>query len=402
MKFLKSKLFIIILSSFLVFNTCAAAFISLSLPENVNLTQGSDNTDWLPQGIDWIADVKNTHVTPALQNSSETVKQKSEEYISQVCLYGFIPIKTVKVSVSDILYVIPGGDSIGINLKTEGLLVVGIADFDSGGKKISPAEDAGIRTGDIITEVNGHKVKRINALTEAVNSADKVILSGYRSGEKFTWNVAPAVCDQTNKLKLGLWVRESVAGIGTVTFYTDTHFAALGHPISDIDTGASVIPDGGSICMSEIIGVDKGEKGKPGSLKGIFRGDECGEICLNTYCGVFGTMSKRPSAEKIPVGTKDEVTCGDAFIRCDIGDGAKEYGINILRVGTDKAKSMIIKITDQNLIEKTGGIVQGMSGSPIIQNGKLIGAVTHVFVNDPTRGYGIFIENMLAEAKKIK
>ena len=201
----------------------------------------------------------------------------------------------------------------------------------------------------------------------------------------------------------GGWVIDTVAGIGTVTFYSDSGFGALGHSISDIDTGESVDSVGGSIFDASVVGVDKSEKGVPGSLKGVFSGKKTGEVSKNSSFGIYGKCPL-PDYEKMSIQLRCDTRPGDAKIICDIGDGREEFDAKITRIlpSGETTKGMIIEITDRKLLDKCGGIVQGMSGSPILQNGKLVGAVTHVFVNEPGRGYGIFIENMLAEAEKIK
>jgi len=195
-----------------------------------------------------------------------------------------------------------------------------------------------------------------------------------------------------------------VSGIGTLTFASEKGFGALGHPISDIDTGNFVKSSNGSIYSASVVGVDKGQKGVPGSLSGIFTSQKIGTIAKNSSCGVFGRCDGTLGGDMVAVAKKEEIKCTDATILCDVGDGVKSFDAEIVRLilSGEATKGMVIHITDDRLIEKTGGIVQGMSGSPIVQNGKLIGAVTHVFVNDPTRGYGIFIENMLSEAEKSK
>jgi len=408
LRFLKSKLFIIFFSMFFVFNILAYVCICLDLPDTAVITRGQKDKDWIPESYSWLVTSRNIYFTPAMQNSSKNVSdlKTSQNYTTKLYLCGIVPIKTVDVSVVDKLYVTPGGESIGINLKTEGVLVVGIAPFKTkNNEEVSPAKDAGIRTGDIITGVNSSKIDKVKQLLEITKTnSQNLLIEGIRDNKKMKWEVTAQPDQSDGKYKLGLWIRESVAGIGTVSFYLDNSFASLGHPISDIDTGNSVRIKGGDICNASIIGIDKGKKGSPGSLKGVFSGEQTGEIKLNTPCGVYGTTNSIPDTPKLMLASKNEIRPGKASLRCNIGNGsAQSYDIEITRItqNYDNTKSIMIKVTDPLLLSKTGGIVQGMSGSPIIQNGKLIGALTHVFVNDPTRGYAIFIENMLSEIKKV-
>lgn len=408
MKFLKSKVFILCLISLFISVGITFAAISFFLPQRVNISQNETDGKWIPKGWSWLVTSKESRAYPASENTSKSVSDENtaNHYYEKVYLCGILPVKTVEVSVIDNLWVTPGGESIGINLKTQGVLAVGIAEFQSDGKKISPAMEGGVKAGDIFTKINGKKITKAGELAEIIENSDsEILLEGMRNDEEMSWKVTPKADDDDGKMKIGLWIRESVAGIGTVSFYKDDSFAALGHPISDIDTGDNVKESGGTICHSKVIGVEKGDKGKPGSLMGVFTGDDIGTITSNTPYGVYGKISESPKTKKIKTAPKSEVRPGKATIRCDIGQGeAESFHIEIIRIVStgNTSKNMIIKVTDKRLLSKTGGIVQGMSGSPIIQNGKLIGAVTHVFVNDPTKGYGIFIENMLSEAEKIK
>ena len=407
MKFFKSKYFLFILSLLFILNISAFLAVSLSLPENITITKNETSGRWISKGYSWLVTSRKEDLAPAMENPSEKIgKTPQESYNEKIYLYGFVPLKNVNVSVSEGEYVTPGGESIGINLKTKGVLVVGIAPFEAENKKtLSPGKLAGIKTGDMITNANGKKIEKAAELLKEISLSDKEIsLSGKRGEKNISWLVSPKNDKKDGKKKLGIWIRETVAGIGTVSYYKENEFAALGHSISDIDTGCDVTADGGSVCRAEIIGIEKGEKGTPGSLRGVFSGASTGKIKSNSYCGVFGTTSDIPNTPKVKIASKNEVRPGEASIRCNLGSGTKNYNIEIIRIVSDAntTKNMIIEITDKELLKKTGGIVPGMSGSPILQNGKLVGAVTHVFVNDPIRGYGIFIENMLAEAEKIK
>ncbi|MBQ7986130.1 MAG: SpoIVB peptidase [Clostridia bacterium] len=326
---------------------------------------------------------------------------KSDNYTVDAKLFNLIPIKSVDVSVVPKKYLIPSGESIGVKLYTDGVLVVGISDVtDNFGNISQPAKDAGIVVGDRILAVGGKKVKNIDDFSDKINEAgDVATLEIARDDRKFSVELTPCYSKESGNYKVGLWVRDSTAGIGTLTFYNpeDNTFAALGHGICDSDTKELMTVREGSINACRIRSVIKGEHGIAGELSGDFSGIEIGEITKNTHAGICGNAETIPQIEPIPIATRFEAKKGAAEILCDVdGAGPQSYEIEITKIQKRQdGKNLVLKVTDDRLINKTGGIVQGMSGSPIIQNGKLLGAVTHVFVNDPTRGYGIFIENML-------
>lgn len=331
-------------------------------------------------------------------------------YDAQIKFMGIIPVKTVAVEVLESGTVIPSGEAVGIKIHTDGVLVLKLSTVkDVHGKIHAPARDAGLEIGDIITKINSIKVADSTDFAEAINKSDgkPLNLELLRDGEQLSATVAPI--SNGEEYKIGAWIRDSTAGIGTLTFIEPSSgtFAALGHGISDRDTGSLLRVGHGSITSCEISGVDKGERGEPGQLKGILSSNDFGIITSNCAIGIYGKYDsdKIKSSAPLKLGGRFEVREGAAKILSTVDNGGtKEYDIEIERVMTSSCdeKGMIIKITDEALLEKTGGIVQGMSGSPIIQNDRLVGAVTHVFVNDPTRGYGIFIENMLSEAERVK
>ena len=302
-----------------------------------------------------------------------------------------------------------GGNSIGLRLYLDGLLVVGKSDILSGGKKVCPGKNAGIEKGDRIVKINGEKIENVEDFCKKVEESDgqEIALLIVRGDSFYEKKVKPVYYDDAGKYKIGLWVRDSTAGIGTITYVTENgNFAALGHGISDIDTRELICVKEGDVLGSRINSVLKGSAGAPGDLRGTFDMNFSGRVLKNTPQGIFGTLSKNSlSGDEVCVASPKEVKTGKAIIYTNVeGQKVEKFDIEIERIfpfTLSGEKSMVIKITDPRLIEKTGGIVQGMSGSPIVQNGKLIGAVTHVFVNDPTRGYGIFVENMLAETEKI-
>ena len=309
--------------------------------------------------------------------------------------------------------VIPSGRSVGVILSTDGVLVVSLSDVDGvNNKTSSPAKDAGIKNGDLIQSFNGIKTDTVTDLTTAISNSQgndcPIVIN--RNGNKTELLIKPVKSQNDGLFKIGAWVKDAASGIGTLTFYDPEtkSFAALGHGISDPETGKILPISTGNILNSSIVSVTKGEKGIPGELNGIFKEDDpaIGKITLNTPHGIFGsfTTAQLISSDALPIARRDEVKPGVAYILCSIeGNTVEKFEIEIEKImpkSISSQKGMVIKITDEALLQKTGGIVQGMSGSPIIQNGKLTGAVTHVFLNEPTRGYGIFIENMLKETEK--
>ena len=329
---------------------------------------------------------------------------------SEMCVSLFgIPLKRVQVEVSEEKRLIPGGQALGVAMRTEGVLIVGVGEAAEG---VTPARDAGLQAGDVITGVGGVAVTTADSLTTLLNkSGGKPVPIAYsRNGENRTCLLTPHQDESTGAVRLGAWVRDSTAGVGTLSFYDpDTgRYAALGHAITDGDTGAVLTVSEGQVLHADIVAVQKGQKGAPGELKGSFlrQAQRLGDIRRNSVLGIYGTLDK-PAAnplypEGLPIGLRSGVHTGRATILSSVdGTGVQEYAIEITRVNPQSApapKSMVIRVTDERLLEKTGGIVQGMSGSPIIQDGRLIGAVTHVFVSDPTQGYGLYVDWMLGEA----
>ena len=318
-------------------------------------------------------------------------------------LFGVIPIKDVEVTSVNTPLLTVGGNPFGIKLLMDGVMVVGVGAVDGGR---SPAEEAGIRTGDIIVSVNGEDINSNVQLQDAIQISDgssseiPVIIN--RNGIESVLNLEPVFSEADGSYKAGMWVRDSSAGIGTITFYEQESgcFGGLGHPICDIDTGEIIPISRGEVVPVSINGVKKGVAGSAGELQGCFTSDKaCGSLSSNNIYGVFGTLDKSPnSTQPIPMGLKQDVHTGSATIMTTVdGTEPEEYSIEIEKIdykNSEGSKNMIIRITDEKLLAETGGIVQGMSGSPIIQDGKLIGAVTHVFVNEPERGYAVFSENM--------
>ena len=317
-------------------------------------------------------------------------------------LMGLIPVHETKISVLEDRTLIPGGQAVGVALHTDGVLVVG-----GGAQKKSP-----LKQGDVIMSVQGVRVKSAKELSRQISTAnsDQVTLGVLRGGDEISLQASTPPDESDGKRRLGVWVRDSTAGVGTLSYIDPKTqaYGALGHAIVDGDTGSLLTVTDGAIMQARIVGVTKGEAGRAGELRGSFLSEniQIGSIEKNTQSGVYGSMTQQPQGllypDGLPIATGSAVKEGPATIISSVDSaGAREYEIEIVRCyaqAQDGQKDMLIRVTDEALIEKTGGIVQGMSGSPIIQDGKLVGAVTHVLVNDPTRGYGIFIENMLDAA----
>ncbi|MFD0586816.1 SpoIVB peptidase [Paenibacillus sp. GCM10027627] len=333
----------------------------------------------------------------------------------KVKLFGKIPFKTVKVNVVPDLRVIPGGQTIGVKVKSAGILVVGHHQvMDRDGAKQSPGETAGLKMGDLIMSINGspvNEVHRVGKLCEQFGIDKQPLSITYkRGGQLNQTKLSPVYDADDNAWRLGLYIRDSAAGVGTLTFYAPDQgvYGALGHVITDMDTQTPIEVGDGQILQSSVTSINKSQTGEPGEKRAHFvkEGKILGNIERNTPFGIFGKMNEAPmhsfSSKALPVSFAEDVKEGPAQILTVVnGQKVERFNIEIVHVSKQTGpatKGMVIKITDKRLINKTGGIVQGMSGSPIIQDGKLVGAVTHVFVNDPSSGYGCFIEWMLQDA----
>ena len=326
----------------------------------------------------------------------------------EVSLFDKIKLKTINVNVIEDVDVIPVGEIVGIKLYTNGVMVVGTASIEGeDGNIYRPYQETGIQEGDCITHVNGVEITSTNRLVEEINKSlgEEVELTYNHKEEIKTGKIKP-VKNKDDKYKLGIWVRDSAAGVGTVTFYNeDTKcFAALGHAITDIDTGEILSTSSGEIDNAQILSIVKGQKDEPGKIEGVINSDiSIGSIYNNTKFGIFGVIKNPQNVlldfnRKMKVASRNEIKLGEATCLSGIDGEIKEYKLEITKIYQNNNydnKSMLINITDENLIEKTGGIVQGMSGTPIIQNGKFVGAITHVLVNNPTVGYAVFGDLML-------
>jgi stage IV sporulation protein B len=374
---------------------------SLGVPAKAEIieasVQGESN---IPEGA----------VTIDLSEEVTIANEGLESYSYQVRLFGLFPIKQMDIRVVEDTELIPVGAPVGIYMETDGVMVVGVGDFkDSAGMECSPSKYI-LKSGDYIRRVNGKQVYSKKDFTEMVTDSDgeNLILTVERNSELINVTVTP-VKDQTGVYKLGLWVRDNSQGVGTLTYIdAEGNFGALGHGITDADTEKVLEILDGTLYDTEIVSVKKGVSGSPGEMTGMITYSDAhilGDITENTENGIFGVCNEKAlqtfmANEALPIGFKQEIEKGPAQILSTVGDETKYYDVEITDIHMDHDnvnRGIELKVTDTELINTTGGIVQGMSGSPIIQNGKIIGAVTHVFINDPTRGYGIFIENMLEQ-----
>lgn len=319
-----------------------------------------------------------------------------------------IPLKSSTVTVLADTELIPCGQAVGMELQTDGVLVLGTGELRTdSGKYTSPCKGI-LKSGDLIKKVDNNIITDKESLIEYVeNSCGDIKLTIERNNSTLTVSVTPSKSSDSGKPKLGIWVRDSTKGIGTITCYDKSgSFYALGHPVTDVDTGGIMKIRTGKIMPAEIISINKGTRGNPGELTGDTDADKIiGSIASNTECGISGKLDKSyvTGQKACRIALKGEITEGDAAVLVTTqGHKVSQYSIKIENAHTlnpDASKAMVIRITDKRLTDKTGGIVQGMSGAPIIQNGKLVGAVTHVFVQDPTKGYGIYIEDMIKACK---
>lgn len=338
---------------------------------------------------------------------------KTGSYKVNLKLFGWLSIKNISLDVIDTVEVIPCGGTIGITLETDGILVLGTAEVMSkDGMNYEPALNI-LKTGDYIMEANNQRLTSKEELIQIIQACNgqPVSLKVKRDTQYVTLKVQP-VATATGEFKIGTWIRDDTQGIGTLTFVTTTgDYGALGHGITDVDTGLLMSVKTGGVYDAEVVNIIKGKSGQPGELSGVIHENSLnriGTITKNTPQGIFGQIVNTSDIYKrvsnnvynnpIPIALKQEIKTGDATILCNVEGQIKEYKISIESIdfgNKSHSKGLVIKITDERLKELTGGIVQGMSGSPIIQNGKLVGAVTHVFIRDASMGYGTFIENML-------
>ena len=341
--------------------------------------------------------------------AKEVLSRNDNSFSAKAKLLGILPLKEVSVTVSDEKIVTVCGTPFGVKMFTDGVLVVDFSEIETENGRRCPASESGLLEGDLIKAINKTDVFRNEDVAEIIEKSEgkELSFSILRNGKLMEITLIPEMLKDQSGYKAGFWVRDSSAGIGTLTFYDpeDLSFAGLGHAVCDIDTGTVLPFSSGEIVPAAITKIKKGVSGAPGELGGAFIGkDDLGIVKINNETGLYGTLEYTIEGIEMPVAHKQDIYEGSAVILSTVeGTEAEEYDILIEKITLSDdslTKNMVIKVVDEKLIEATGGIVQGMSGSPIIQDGKLIGAVTHVFVNDPTKGYGIFAENMLEMSKK--
>ncbi|MCY6370304.1 SpoIVB peptidase [Clostridium ganghwense] len=371
---------------------------TIALPDTIFVREGQE--------------LRSNYIIKFNKDTLKTKDIKQNDQILDVSLLGVLPIKSVSVKSIPEIYVYPGGTPVGVKLSTKGVLVVAFSDIEtSKGKVVSPSAESGIQVGDVVTKINDSSINGSDELIKELesNKSKKMKITLERNDKIIEKVVKPIKDKSDNEYKIGLWVRDSTSGVGTLTFYDkkSSKFAALGHPITDVDTGTILKISNGEVVQSSIISLRKGQKGNPGELRGIFINEEVslGKVNKNTICGIYGDGNDKLIGSKynkpMKIALRNEIKEGAAKILTTIdGTQPKLYDIKIEKLLTQDEpgpKSMIIKVTDPVLLSKTGGIVQGMSGSPIIQGDKIVGAVTHVLINRPDVGYGIYIEWMLKE-----
>lgn len=406
-----------------IFSLISILLISLIYATNVNaipgsviLMDGEELTVSTVIGLNIKKKQNSEYVARQASTNTQTsiTGIKKEDY--EVSFLDFLPIKTVQANILPKTTVIPIGKTIGLKLYTDGVLVVGMSEIENvNNVKVKPYENTKIKEGDRIIAVDDTTITCTTDLVESIKQADgeSVSVKYVRNNETYCESIVPAKTG-SNEYKLGLWVRDAAAGVGTISFYepSSKSFAALGHGIIDVDTGDLVTIANGDITNANIISIVKGQKGNPGEIRGsLLNQSTIGNVSKNTRFGIYGQLTDIGNLDigkenEIPVATRDEIKIEKAKIICSLENGKREeYEIEIEKVflnNNSDNKSMIIKVTDERLLEKTGGIIQGMSGSPIIQNEKLIGVVTHVLVNNPTMGYGVFADIMIKKMKEVK
>lgn len=334
-------------------------------------------------------------------------KQTATPRRENLKLFGIIPVKEVTVTEKAEQKVMVSGEVFGIKLYTDGVIVVGIQEVQTDSGKKSPSGSAGIEVGDIIVAIDGENVytsDQVQSILGANNGGSFEVK--IKRGERYRdYTVTPVYCEREGCYKAGMWVRDSTAGIGTITFYNKQSgiFAALGHQINDIDTKEIMPMLDGEAVKATVSKIEKSTRGTTGSLECDFTNQTLGKLLSNTDCGIYGAYAEvSECAKEYPVAAIQEVKKGKATLISTVEKGQpKEYEIEITHIGfneNNREKNMIVKVTDKDLIDKTGGIVQGMSGSPIIQNGKLVGALTHVIVGNPQKGYAVFAQTMAEES----
>jgi len=401
MKIFKRIILILILLIILIYVTNIT-----SIPDNIILFKGENLNLNTVFGVNIVEKDYKAIQTSSNLNNNEILETKTVS----VSLFNIINLKEIEVNTIPNTTVIPLGNSVGLKLYTSGVLVVGMTEIE--GQK--PYENTGIEEGDLIVEIDNKQISTTEELVECVNSSNGQTLeiTYVRDGNEYNTNIEP-IETSNNEYKLGLWVRDGAAGVGTITYYEPStkSFAALGHGIVDSDTSKLISIASGELVTTSISSIVKGKENEPGEIRGTIKNQEAiGEISSNTEFGIYGKLNNisllNSNQTEYEVATRDEIKVGEAKIILTLEDGIrKEYDMEVEKIyrnNNSDNKSMLIKVVDEELLNLTGGIIQGMSGAPIVQNGKFIGAVTHVLVSDPTTGYAIFGDLMIKEMREVK
>lgn len=396
--FVKSFTIILFVLTIAIFS--AVFYLSENLSENYKVPSGQllEISSKIP--------VKATYTESSIAQGKVT-NSVGSSYNVDLKIFGLIPVGKANVEIIDEMYVSVLGSPFGMKIYTDGVLIIALSEVDTNSGNISPASNCGLKIGDYILTLDGKKVYTNEDVSSIIEQSGgralNIVIN--RNGKIKTLTLTPELSSSTNAYKAGIWVRDSSAGIGTLTFYYPTNnvICGLGHGICDKDTGGLLTVNSGQIVGVEIVSLKKAVSGEPGELTGRITLARFGDILLNSECGVYAkALNYQGNGELMPVALKQEIKNGEAVIITTIsGNKPKEYSCDIKICNEKGVQNLIVKITDEELIAATGGILQGMSGSPIIQNGKLIGAVTHVLIDDATKGYGIFAENMLETAQSV-
>jgi stage IV sporulation protein B len=402
-------LYIFLCIGLILFGIAVYAYYKNSVPGTISIKAGTSQEINLNLPASGVVGADSDNVVALNQPLTIIAGENISSYQMSLKLFGVVPLKNVDIQVIENTSLIPVGQPIGIYVKTQGVLVVDTGSFaGKNGDKNEPSEGL-LYSGDYLTAMDGVAItdkKQIKQYVENGNGVE-ITFQVSRQGELVQVKITPKM-DENGTYKMGIWLRDSAQGIGTMTYIdSSNHFGALGHGINDMDTGELLKLGTGLLYHTDIVAVRRGEKGSPGELTGVIEyspENVSGIIASNTAKGIYGVANDEllyeyTQMEPLPIALKQEVTTGNAQIFCKIDGEAKYYDIEITKISTSNTtalnRQLSIKVTDKELISLTGGIVQGMSGAPIIQNGKFVGAVTHVLVQDSTKGYGIFIEDML-------
>ena len=408
-----------VLTVFLLLVIYCYIVLYISIPENIFIMNNEKISLKILPGIELIETTmtNNSNFNESIERVNNVeeknlIKENINYSNLEVKLFSRITLKNIKVAKLDEVKIVPVGKIIGLKLYTNGVLVVGMSEIDDANNdKAKPYENSDIKPGDIILEIDKKIIEDIDNLKQTVNNSNGKMLeiTILRNGKMLNTNIIPVQTEES-KYQLGLWVKDAATGVGTITFYEpqSNSFGILGHGITDSDTNNLINIESGELVTAKVISLKRGEENVPGEIKGtIINSQNIGEIIKNTQFGVFGKLNNLTAlnidkSKAIEVASRDEIKEGEAKILCSINSSnvSKEYKIEIERIYKDNDynnKSMLIRITDEELLKQTGGIIRGLSGAPIIQNGKFIGAVTNVLVSNPELGYAIFGDMMIRE-----